>query len=286
MNIKSQWKYLERRWIFLAMALCVAIPLLTGQVFPERPTPQSKTIFDELERLPSGSRVLIVIDYDPSSAPELAPMTVAFLRHCCLRRHKIYFMTLWYTGLPLIDQYIKQIIESEFAEQSFQYGLDYINLGYKPGNEVVIKAIAGNIRSLYSTDNRGLNLDEAPMMQGVRKIADFDVVLDVSAGYPGAKEWVQYAGTQGKLRLGVGVTGVMATQMYPYYPDQIFGILAALKGGAEYEAALAERYPQYQDPADHAAMKRMGPQLFAHLLMVVLIILGNIIYFSDRWRRP
>ena len=30
--------------------------------------------------------------------------------------------------------------------------------------------------------------------------------------------------------------------------------------------------------------RRMGPQLFAHLLMVLLIILGNVIFFAQRRR--
>jgi hypothetical protein len=29
--------------------------------------------------------------------------------------------------------------------------------------------------------------------------------------------------------------------------------------------------------------RRMGPQLFAHLLMIFLIILGNVIFFAQRW---
>lgn len=275
---------LDRRWIFLAMGLAVAVPILGQWVFPEAPTPQSQTIFDTLEKLPEGSRVLIVLDYDPSSAPELAPMTTAFLRHCCLKRHKIYLFTLWYTGLPQLDQNIRDIIEGEFQDAGFKYGEDYVNLGFKPGFEVAIKAMATDMRKLMTTDNRGTSLDELPMTKNITRVADMEVVLDVSAGYPGTKEWVQFAGTQGDVTLAAGCTGVMAVQMYPYYPDQLIGLLAALKGGAEYEAALGAKYPQYADPAKTAAIRRMGPQLFAHLLMVALIVLGNAIHFANRRR--
>ena len=72
--------------------------------------------------------------------------------------------------------------------------------------------------------------------------------------------------------------------MYPYYPDQILGILAALKGAAEYEAALGDRYERFRDPTLNAAIQRMGPQLFAHLLMVGLIVLGNVVHFANRRR--
>lgn len=275
---------LDRRWIFLLMALAVAVPVLTKQTFPDQPTPMTRKIFDAMETLPEGSVIFLALDYDPASAPELAPMAKAFVRHCCLRKHKMIFATLWPTGTPLLDQNIRDVIQGEFPDADYQYGRDYVNLGYRPGNEVAIKAIASDIRKLYATDINGTSLDALPLMKPIKNIFDVDLVLNVSAGYPGAKEWVQYAVTLGDLDLAAGVTGVQAPQLYPYYPDQMIGMLAALKGAAEYEAALGDKYEQYRDPQKNDATRRMGPQLFAHLLMVGLIILGNVVHFANRRR--
>lgn len=273
---------LDRRWIFLAMALAVAIPILIDRPFPETPTPQTKVVFDTVENLPAGSQIMLALDYDPGSAAELAPMATALVRHCCLKRHKMYFLTLWPAGPPMIDQNIRDIIKDEFADAKLVYGEDYVNLGFKPGNEVAIKLVANDLRKLYATDIAGTNLDDLPMTRNINNVRDMDLVVNISAGYPGAKEWVQYAGTQGKLRLAVGCTGVQSPQMYPYFPDQVIGILAAIKGAAEYEAALGAKYEQYRDPTKTVAIKRMAPQLVAHLLMVGLIILGNVVHFTTK----
>ncbi|MDZ4688905.1 MAG: hypothetical protein SH850_27835 [Planctomycetaceae bacterium] len=275
---------LDRRWIFLMMALAVAIPVLTQATFPEAPTPPTRAVFKAVEDLPAGSLVLLAFDYDPGSAPELQPMATAFTRHCCLKKHKMIFLTLWPTGTPMVDQTIRDVIDGEFADLSLKYGEDYVNLGYRPGNEVTIKGVATEIRKLYNTDANGTSLDDLPLTKPVRNLFDTKLLLNVSAGYPGAKEWVQYGGTLGEIKIGVGVTGVQAPQMYPYYPDQVLGMLAALKGAAEYEAALGDRYEQYRDPKRNAAILRMGPQLFAHLLMVGLIVLGNVVHFANRRR--
>ena len=280
--MSDRWANLDRRWIYLAMALAVAVPMLTGSTFPESPTPQTKVVFDTVENLPPGSKVMLALDYDPGSAAELAPMTAAFIRHCCLKRHKMYFVTLWPGAPPLVDQNIRDYIKGEFADLNLVYGEDYVNLGYKPGNEVAIKLIANDLRKLYTTDNAGTNLDEIPLTKNINNVRDMDLVLNVSAGYPGGKEWVQYAVTQGKLKLAVGCTGVQAPQMYPYFPDQVIGILAAIKGAAEYEAALGQKYEQYRDPEKTVAIKRMAPQLVAHLLMVGLNILGIVIHFTQK----
>src|SRR5262249_10160750 len=97
------------------MALAVAAPILLQIGSDETPSPPTKRLFDRVEELPEGSRILMSLDFDPNSSAELAPMAYAFTRHCCLRGHKIYFMTLWGTGLPMIDMTIKTVVEAEFS---------------------------------------------------------------------------------------------------------------------------------------------------------------------------
>lgn len=280
----GRFNQLDRRWIFLAMGLTVAVPILTRFALPEPTSPLSQALFDQIEELPAGSSVLISLDYDAATEGELGPMTTAFLRHCCLKRLKVCLMTLWPTGLPLCDQNIRAVIKSEFADLNWQYGIDYVNLGFVPGNEVAIKLLAQDLRKAFPTDVMGKQLDDLPLLQNIRSARDFDLVLDITAGTPGGKEWVQYAVTQGNMKLALGSVGVQVPQMAPYYPQQIVGLLAAIKGAAEYESALAARYPEKISLKNCAATQRMGPQLWAHLLMVLLILFGNAIHFATQRR--
>lgn len=81
------------------------------------------------------------------------------------------------------------------------------------------------------------------MMREVRSVQDMDLLVNVSAGYPGSKEWVLYASTPfGRspsnpdgFQMVAGCTGVQAPLMYPYIPRQLAGLLGAIKGAAEYE---------------------------------------------------
>ena len=84
---------------------------------------------------------------------------------------------------------------------------------------------------------------------------------------------MQYAASPHGIKLAAGSTAVNAPQAYPYIPNQMLGLLAAIKGAAEYEAALASKYPQFRDPAKNQAIKRMAPQFWAHLLIIGLIVL-------------
>jgi len=111
-----------------------------------------------------------------------------------------------------------------------------------------------------------------------------ELIFTITTGYPGMKEWVQYAASPLGVKLAVGSTAVQAPEAYPYIPDQMLGLLAAIKGAAEYEAALAAKYPEFRDPSKNQGIKRMAPQFWAHLLIIGLIALGNVVYFADRMR--
>lgn len=230
----------DRRWIFLAMGLAIAIPVLYRPVLPEKPTPIVRAVFDRIEALEPGDRVMISLDYDPASKPELGPMNDAFTRHCALKGARMMYTTLWETGEPMIGDSMSTI-ESEFPH--YQYGDNYLDFGYAPGQETVIKLITTNLGAQFPVDARGRPFAGYEIARGVEGLRDLDLVISVGAGYPGTKEWVQYASTPfPDIEMVAGVTGVSAPPLYPYYPQQMIGMLPAIKGAAEYEAALAEQY--------------------------------------------
>lgn len=278
-------KSLDRRWVFLLMGLAVTVPILFQLRFPEKPTGLSQSTFDAIDSLEAGDRVLLAFDYDPASEGELAPMATAFTRHCCEKRLRMYFLALWPVGQQMIEDTIARVIRADCPH--LEYGVDYLNLGYKSGNEGVIKVVVTDLRQLYTTDAAGTAIDDIPMMKRVHSVQDMELVINVSAGYPGTKEWVQYAVTPypDDVKLVAGCTGVSAPLLYPYIPNQLPGLLAAIKGAAEYETLVLDKYGgDERDEKYLEGSRRMGPQLIAHVLMIILIIVGNIIYFMEKRR--
>jgi hypothetical protein len=218
-------------------------------------------------------------------------MATAFINHCASRGHLIYCMTLWAPGTPLISSTKAAVIDTYYPGK-YTYGENFIDLGYQAGNEAVIKLLSTSVKQAYPNDSKGKPLSQYPMMAGIVKVSDFDALVSISAGQPGAKEWVQYAVSQTltsdrPLPFIAGSTGVQTPQLIPYYPQQMKGILGAIKGAAEYEFLVNESVQKANDwkqipPPLLDAQRRMAPQLMAHVLMVILIILGNIIFFSQR----
>lgn len=281
---------LDRRWIFLLLLWAVLIPIyfvgVTGRTFPEVPSALAEATFEEIDRLSPGDPILLSFDYDPPSEGELGPMATAFVRHAAEKKLRMYFIALWPLGAQMIDNTIAKVITPDFRE--LVYGRDYVNLGFKSGQEGVIKVIVTNLRELYTTDSRGTGMQDIPMMEGITNIQQMKLIINISAGYPGTKEWVQYAVTPfPALRLVAGATGVQAPLLYPYVPRQLPGLLGAIKGAAEYEKLVVDAYGGANpDPKYLEALRRMGPQLVAHLLIITLIVVANVVFLVDRRRKP
>ncbi len=279
-------KDLDRRWIFLLMFLAVAFPILYQLTFPEQPKSLAIAVFDEIEKLEPGDKVLMAWDYDPASEGELGPMATAFTYHCATKGLKLYYMTIFSpVGPQMIDDAINNVLKTEFPH--YEYGVDYVNLGYKPGYEGVVKVIVSDLKELYTTDHYGTSTRDIPMMKDIRNIQQMDLIVNVSAGYAGTKEWVLFAATPypENIKMVAGTTGVMAPGMYPYIPDQLRGLLAAIKGAAEYEELVMSAYGNDDLGLKYRTGKlRMGPQLIAHVLIIILIIIANIIYFAEKRR--
>ncbi|MBN1425503.1 hypothetical protein JXA88_13195 [Candidatus Fermentibacteria bacterium] len=279
MRLLAFFKTLDRRFIFLFVGLAVIFPFLLDLDLPEYPTVMVKAIYNTVEGLQPGSLVLMPFDYDPSTAPELDPMAAAVVRHCLSRDLRVCFMALWPEGQGMVSNLISGTVQPEFPDKV--YGRDYVNLGYKAGGQGLINAVLLNMRSMFTTDAAGVPVDSLPIMIGVTNLKDFKFIMNFSAGRPGSKEWIQFAGDPGRIPVASGSTAVQAPLLYPYYPSQMVGLMGGLKGAAEYEAALLAGYPRFKD-SRRVATELMVPQAMAHFVIMLFIVLGNIIYFAER----
>jgi len=263
----------DRRWIFLVLTIAVFIPIIKPIGMPIRATETTKVVFNTIENLPENSKVLVSIEYSPSTKPENHPMTISILRHLFRNNHKVFVTCLWPDGQFMAQDALKQVAEEEFGKV---YGEDYVFLGFRPGNEAVVKGIVSNIRKLYTVDVYQTKIDEIPLMDGIKNFKDFAFLFSCSAGYPGTVEWVQYAADPTGVPMSSGVTSIQVNEVMPYVQSgQMKGVLAGMPGAAEYEALMGQK---------GFATSGMDAQSIAHLVIVLFIILGNAAFFIERKR--
>jgi len=257
---------LDRRWIFLLMGVLVLVPLLFPLSLPLHVTPPVQGFVDAVDKVPNGSTVLMSCDYDPASIPEMVPMTRTAFRHLLSKDCKVVVTVLWFGGPGLVDSVCTEVAR-EFPTKA--YGRDWVNLGYKAGNEAVMVALGQGIANVFPRDYRGTEVTTLPIMRGVRDYSSFPLLVNISAGYPGTKEWVQQVQARFHLPMVSGVTAVSAPEFYPYLQShQLLGLLGGMAGAAEYEKVRGEK---------GSATRGMDAQSLGHVFVAVCIVVGNIV---------
>jgi hypothetical protein len=261
---------MDRRIIFLLIFAAVAWPLIQPMRLPIDVSPPVQTLYDAIEAVPPGSIVMLAGDYSPDSMPELQPMTESFIRHAFSRDLRIVVACLWPESPPLVARAMTPLAQ-EFGKE---YGVDYVNLGYMAGGIVTLLGMGASIPNTFPTDYDGTPVSQIPLMRGVRNFEDIALVMEVSAGTPGTREWVQQIQSRFRVTLASGVTAVSAPNFYPYMQSgQLTGLLGGLKGAAEYETLVG---------MPGTATSGMDAQSIVHAMIVVFILLGNVAYFASR----
>jgi len=272
MNAWQAIEHLDRRWIFLVTGLLVLIPLLFPLALPLAPSPPVRGFHDAVEKVPNGSTVLMSCDYDPGAKPELVPMTRTALRQLWNKNCKVVVTVLWDGGPGLVDNVLREVA-AEYGGKK-QYGIDYVNLGYKEGREDVMVLMGQGIANAFPRDYRGNEVRTLPIMRGVRDYTSFPLLVSISAGYPGTKEWVQQVQSRFHLPMVSGCTAVSAPEYYPYLQSgQLLGLLGGMAGAAEYEKIRGEK---------GTATRGMDAQSMAHVFVALCIVLGNVVM----WTKP
>ncbi|HUS79900.1 MAG TPA: hypothetical protein VM283_01450 [Armatimonadota bacterium] len=260
---------LDRRWIFIGIALAVAIPIITRMTLPlGKVAPPTVAVYKFIEDLKPGDVVMIAFDYGPSSMPELHPQAIALVRHCLSRKLRVITVSLNQQGTQLARDVLAQV----GGELGAVDGTDYVNLGFKVGVAATILGLGESIRKVYAQTADGKLTADLPVMKGVNSYRNVALLVDLAAGdLPQA--WIAFAHERYNQDIALGITAVMATGLYPYLQSgQIVGLINGLKGAAEYEELT-----HFEGKGETG----MAAQSIAHLLIIVMVVLGNIAYFAS-----
>jgi hypothetical protein len=259
---------IDRRIIYLILALSVILPLLFPIGFPVDISENTQTVYDQIEKLPQGSVVLLSYDWDAASAPELYPQAEALTKHILAKKHKLVAMALWNQGATFADKVHNAIA----PEVNATYGVDYVNLGYRPGQAVVLNSLARNIHTTFPEDVARTRTSTIPMMKDIVDINDIDLIISLSAGDPGLRTYIEQIGAQYPVTISGGVTAVSVPGMLPYLQSgDLVGLLGGMSGAAEYEV-LIDR--------PGLGLGGMDAQSVTHLTIIAFILIGNIAYLA------
>ncbi|QUL99459.1 MAG: hypothetical protein IMF26_05305 [Candidatus Fermentithermobacillus carboniphilus] len=270
---KLQW--IDVRILYVIILLCLLIPMFKPIGLPVSISENTRKVFEAIESLPDGSVIWVSHDTGPGNAPELNPMISAVARQAFRKNCKIIATSFFneMVGPALTQEYI----ESVAKEMGKEYGVDWINLGYRVNaSPAILQLLIDDInKAMSGVDWKGEPLDKFPIMKEVKSIRnDVDLIFVTTVGTPGYGDWMTYVAEP----LGKPLTGGASLTMYSGLQQyirsgQLKGFLGGLRGAAEYEQLLK---------APGKGLAGMDAQSLGHLTVIIFLILGNIGYFASR----
>jgi hypothetical protein len=281
----------DPRTIYTAILIVIVVPFAVPLKMEIPIPPQTKKVFDAVERsrFEEGEKkkpVIISFDYDPATQGECTPMAVAMLRQAFATKTPVIGITFLITGVGLARGTMDRIADEfneKHGEGTIVYGRDYAWFGWKPAPYApLILAMGRDITSVYQREVvHNTPVSQLPMMEGIKGFEDIGLITSIS-GSDMPLWWIIYANGEYKVNVAVGTTAVSATQYFPYMQTgQCAGMIAGITGAAAYERLVVE-HKYWSDYGDGEAMS--NTQSATHIVMILFIIFGNIIYFTRKAR--
>lgn len=262
---------IDSRVLYLILLIAFIVPLLRPLGLPMIISDEIKRTYDLIESLPEGSRVVVSFDLSPGGYDELAPASVAVFNHMAMKGLRLIGMSFWDAGPSLLD---RSLAGSLYVDK--EYGDDYVNLGFLAGGENAMAAAARDIRGAFPSDFHDNPTANMPIFEGVQSLKDVEMVIVVAVGNPGVPEWIRQVGDPMGVPIATIVIAGLVADYAPYMQSkQLIGMIPGLRGAAGYESLI-----------DMLGRGTAGldAQSVAHLMILIFVLVGNIVYFAERSR--
>lgn len=275
-------KNIDRRVIYLLVILALSIPIVSGYTLKPTELKVATRIFDAIEKLEvrPGQIVFVAMDFGPNTKAENESQAEVLIEHLMRRRIPFAAFSLYVQAQRFLDAVPSRVaarLQKEFPGERWEYGQDWVNLGYRAGTDIFVQAIpkADNLVEYFKKDANGNNLNEIPAFKSVRTFEDI-VLLAQFTGLVGMLDiYIQFFQKAGYVPpIMHGCTSITIPEAYNFLDSgQIKGLFEGLAGAAWYSELLKEKAPQ-REP-DSAALMNTALGI-GHLLIILLVILGNL----------
>jgi len=275
LSVLEKLQTIDRRYIYLLGWIFVLVPLLHPLGLPVSIGKYSTAYYNYLDNVPDGSVIMVTFDYGVSAMPELYPLTIATFHQLWNRDFKVVIVASWNQGPLVMDIVLKELKPAETYGKV--YGEDWIELGWVPQGEIGMAALGKDIWSTKPADYiEGKPTSSYPIMQNIKTAEDIDLIVSFETGTPGLPEWVRQWNTPYGTPMIMGCIGVMVPEVAPYLQTgQLGALIPGLTASAEYEQILK-----------HPGLATAGVDAISmsHLLVIILVIVGNAAYFMSKGR--
>jgi len=272
--IKKLRDYETQRALLIAFFfVIVAVPYIKPIGLPVPITDPTRNFYNAIQDLKPGNIVVIDWNFGAANWGEMGAGSVALLKQLSQLRttvdYKIVFLATIQDGPYMLTRSVGEA--GGWDTLNFgTYGTDWVYLGFMTGGEPMIASMATDFNSIYKTDYQGTPVTQLPLMTKIKDVKDISLIISFHQGGDADKYRKQWA-VPYNIPLIMLVQGIQVPTINMYIKaGQVKGMIASIRGAAEYELLLGKPY---------TALISTDALSTSHLYVIVVMILGNLGYF-------
>jgi hypothetical protein len=274
--------------IYVAVLAALLAVLLINPPFGEQNAPGATdaiAFYNRIEQVASGKPVLIAYDWDAGRTAEMTALSQAVTHHVMMRH--LPFVTI--STVPQGPGFAQMITDDAKGEFGYQYGRDYLVLGYLPGNEAALRSLTSDFVNALPRDYvNALPAETYGLLQSgkVTSLRDFGLVIDLASDETALRNWVEQISSRTGIPVIAAVPQGLEPLARPYRRVPGAGLDAVLSG----QAGAMRYIQQISSQRDQGTTSRFTTARLAESLnamsvaqiVVALVILAALVNVGTR----
>lgn len=279
-----------RRLIYLLMILAVGLPIVFGISQKPSRLVSAERMYDVVEqvRVQPGEVAMIWLDFGPNTIAENEPQAQVLIEHLFRRRIPVILLSQYQQAerfLTKIPNEVAQRLEAEMPGQQWRYGDAWVNAGFRPGGAIFIQSMANaaDVSKFLGRDVNGMPIGHYPAFSSIGGVERVKLVGEIT-GLIGVFDNIIQFFQKNDYRPTIvhGCTSITIPEAYIFLDSgQLKGLLEGIAGAAWYSEVLKKHFPSSENKELLVTNTALSA---AHVVLILLIVLGNIVPFFERRR--
>lgn len=257
--------------LYLVILVAAIVPLFFGLeqagLGLNATTSGTALFYDQLQSIPPNRAALLAFEYDPGASVELDPAARAIVNDLAAKGVPVIAVTSNPNGATFAQTILERARETHPA-------FSFVNIGYIPGNEAGLRALASGWLPAGREDVNGAAWGSNPLAGQVRNMDDLALtVLLVGQDAP-LRTWMEQVQPRVTSPMIAATSAMLEPQARNYVnANQLKASLRGLTGAAELELLSNQTGP---------AVKTMDAFSIVSLVLAGIIIVANVMLLVRR----
>jgi hypothetical protein len=259
----------ERTVVAWVLVIMIAAIFLHPIAIPVQISPSVRAWYGFVNTLgPTSKPVLVSVDYTTGTRPEAEPALTVVTKD--LIKHGVDLVFVGF-GTPDATSLMQAVLNNVGIQKTYKYGVNYVAVGYIPGGEIAIATLGAKFQDVAKADAYGTPTASLQLTSETKDAADFSAVFDFDTTYTFVF-WVRNWVVPYKVMLFQWEDASDVPSLTGYIRvGQIAGWMGGIPGAAQYEVLSG---------FVGDALKSTDVLSVTHITLILLIVAGNILYFT------